>query len=138
MNILNGESFRSLYKINLYNSNKLYIKRSDIHRWGVFAKNSIKKYELIEESPYFSVPYKNIKKIPSCFAYSYFLDEKNNLIGMGYSGLYNHSFNPNTDYEIDKINEIIRHYAISDINVGEELTLNYGEENAKNFLNNEQ
>lgn len=135
MNVLNGDSFRSLYKVNLYNSNKLYIKRSSIHRWGVFAKSPIKKYELIEESPYFIVPYKNIKKIPSCFAYSYFLNNDSTIIGMGYAGLYNHSFNANIDYEIDKINEIMKHYAIMDIDSGEELTLNYGEENAKYFSN---
>ena len=52
---------------------------------------------------------------------------------MGNSGLYNHSFNPNVEYEIDKVNEVMRHYAIKEINVWEELTLNYGEENAKNF-----
>lgn len=134
MNLLNGETFRSLHKISLYHSNKLQIKRSNIHRWGVFAKNPLKKFELLEEVPYFIVPNKQIKKIPSCLMYSYFLDNKNSLIGMGYAGLYNHSSNPNVDYEIDKINEVIRHYAIIDINPGEELTLDYGEENSKGFL----
>lgn len=56
------------------------------------------------------------------------------IIGMGNCGLYNHSIDPNVEFEIDRINEIMRHYSIRDIDAGEELTLNYGEENAKNFM----
>lgn len=134
MNSVNKDSFRSLYQTNLYNSNKLQIKRSNIHRWGVFVKSPIKKFELLEESPYFIIPTKKLRKNTYCLQYSYYLDTKNSLIGMGYAGLYNHSFDPNVDYEIDRVNEVIKHYAIRDIECGEELTLNYGEENAQGFV----
>jgi len=123
---------RSMSKEHLLFANKIIIKRSQIHRWGVFAREKISKYEIIEESPYFFIPSEEMKLSPSSLPYSYDLYD-NFIIGMGNSGLYNHSFNPNVEYEIDKVNEVMRHYAIKEINVGEELTLDYGEENAKNF-----
>ena len=62
------------------------------------------------------------------------MDDERSIIGLGFCGLYNHSFDPNVEYEIDKINEVMRHYAIKDIDPDEELTLNYGEENVKDFF----
>jgi uncharacterized protein len=128
---------RSMYKNYLLFPEKIIVKRSKIHRWGVFARQKIKKYEIIEESPYFFVPSSEIKLTPSCIPYSYEFNE-DFIIGMGFSGLYNHSFDPNVEYEVDKVNEIMRHYAIKDIAIDEELTLNYGEENVKDFYNYEQ
>lgn len=127
---------RSLYKDYLLFANKVIVKRSKIHRWGVFAREEIKKYEIIEEFPYFFIPSNEIQLSPSCLTYSYDL-HGDSIIGMGHCGLYNHSLEPNVDYEIDKVNEVMRHYAIKDILVGEELTINYGEENAKNFIEQE-
>jgi SET domain-containing protein len=126
---------RSLHLERLFQPKKICVKRSKIHRWGVFAKKSIKKYEILEESPYFAVPIEEINHATSCMTYSYVFDDKFYIIGMGNCGLYNHSFDSNVDYEIDKVNEVMRHYATRDIDEGEELTLNYGEENAKYFDN---
>ena len=124
-------SSRLMYLDELLFSEKLLVKRSEIHRWGVFAREPIKKYEVLEEFPYFKVPIEEINNAPSCinYSYSFNFDHGFNIIGMGFCGLYNHSFNANVEYEIDRVNELMRHYAISDIDVGEELTLNYGEEN---------
>jgi SET domain-containing protein len=129
------ESSRSLYLDNLLFANKLIIKRSEIHRWGVFAREPIKKYEIIEEFPYFKVPMDEITNTQICLDYSYKFDDDYHVIGMGFCGMYNHSFNPNVEYEIDKVNEVMRHYAIHDINIDNELTLNYGEENVSHFEN---
>ena len=128
---------RSIYKEHLLFANKIIIKRSQIHRWGIFAREKISKYEIIEESPYFFIPSDEMELSPSSIPYSYDL-HGDSIIGMGNAGLYNHSFNPNVDCQIDKVNEIITHYAIKDINVGEELTLNYGEENANFFTEETQ
>lgn len=128
-------SSRSLYKYQLIYSEKLVVRRSDIHRWGVFARQRIKKYEILEEFPYFLIPTEEINQCNSCIPYSYVLDDKFSIIGMGFCGLYNHNSESNVNFEIDKVNEVMRHYATKDINVGEELTLDYGEENTKNFTN---
>jgi len=132
-NEYNLHNSRSIIKDELIFSEKIIIKRSDIHRWGVFAKNDIKKDEIIEEFPYFFIPECEMDLTTSIIEYSYRF-RGDYVIGMGCCGLYNHSFNPNLDYCIDKANEIMVHYAIRDISSGEELTLNYGEENIKNFI----
>lgn len=113
----------------LYKNPKICVRRSKIHRWGLFALEQIKEREILEEAPYFVLTKEELNIAPICNAYSYWLEDTRSLIGMGFAGLYNHSFESNVDYQIDKINEIIRHYATRDIAKGEELFLNYGSEN---------
>lgn len=124
---------RSMYLDELLFSEKLIVKRSKIHRWGVFARQPIKKYEILEEFPYFKLLTSDINNIKGCIEYSYVFDDKFSIIGMGFCGLYNHSSNPNVHFEIDKVNEVMRHYAIADIDIDDELTLDYGDENAAYF-----
>lgn len=120
-------------KSKLYRNPKLEVCSSLTHRWGLFAKEKIKCNEILEEAPYFAVPLEEIEAAPSCEVYTYWLEDGSALIGMGYAGLYNHSFKPNATYHVDKVNEIITHYAIRDIEAGEELVINYGVENAAIF-----
>lgn len=118
-----------------FKSNKICVRRSPVHRWGVFALEPIKKFELLEESPYIAISFAEVSTAPSCEPYTYWLEDESSLIGMGYAGLYNHGFESNVDYQVDKVSELIRHYAIKDINAGEELLLNYGKDNAKSIEN---
>lgn len=112
---------------------KLAVRRSPLHGWGVFATARIAAYELLEESPYFVVPKRELRKTPACETYSYYLQDDASLIGLGLAGLYNHSATPNASHEIDQINKLMRHYALRDIAPGEELTIDYGQENASHF-----
>ena len=114
-----------------FKSHKICVRRSSIHRWGVFAAEPIKKSEILEESPYIVIGFDEVANTPACEPYTYWLEDECSLIGLGYAGLYNHSFEANADYQVDKVNELIRHYAIKDISVGEEIVLNYGKDNAK-------
>lgn len=113
----------------LYKNPKICVRRSKIHRWGVFALEDIKEREILEEAPYFVLTKEELDFVPACRVYSYWLEDTSSLIGMGFAGLYNHSFDSNVDYQVDKISEIIRHYATRNIAKGEELLLNYGTEN---------
>lgn len=117
-----------------YRPTKLSVRRSRLHGWGVFAAEPIAAYELLEESPYFISPLKELRKAPSCETYSYYLDEETSIIGLGLAGLYNHSSDPNCSHEIDNVNQLMKHYALRDIAAGEELTIDYGAENAAHFL----
>jgi SET domain-containing protein len=124
----------SLYKTDLFRGFKICVKRSFLHRWGVFALVDIKQYELLEETPYFLVPKEEANAAPSCSVYTYGFCDENLLIGTGCACLYNHSYEPNAAYELDAVNQSIRHYALKDIEEGSEITINYGEDNAKSFL----
>lgn len=113
---------------------KLAVRRSPLHGWGVFATAPIAAYELLEEAPYFTTPLKELRKAPSCETYSYFLDSTTSIIGLGLAGLYNHSSDPNCSHEIDHVNQLMKHYALRSIAAGEELTIDYGTENAAHFM----
>jgi SET domain-containing protein len=117
-----------------YHATKLAVRRSPLHRWGVFATARIAAHEVLEEVPYYCVPK---AELAASEPYSYYLSDDTSIFGGGMAGFYNHSAEPNTDHEIDRVNELMRHYALRDIAAGEELTLNYGEENAKHFLEKE-
>jgi uncharacterized protein len=117
-----------------YHATKLAVRRSPLHRWGVFATAPIAKHEVLEEAPYACVPKKQLAKAPACETYSYYLDDATSILGFGLAPLYNHHDTPNASHEIDQVNELMRHYALRDIAAGEEITLNYGAENAKHFL----
>ncbi len=124
----------SLWKTDLFRGFKICVKRSSLHRWGVFALVDIAPYEILEETPYFLVPKEEADSAPSCNIYTYGFSDENLLIGTGCACLYNHSYEPTADYTIDKVNQMICHYAIKNIREGEEITIDYGEENAKHFL----
>jgi len=126
----------SLIKKTLRKNPALEIRQSDVHRWGVFTKEQINKHDLLEESPYFEVPNNQIESAPECERYSYWLTDSSYLIGMGYAGLYSHSGLPNASYEIDYVNQVIRHYSILQIEADQEITLDYGKHNADLFLSN--
>lgn len=120
-----------------YHATKLAVRRSPLHRWGVFATAPIAKHEVLEEAPYACVPKKQLAKAPACETYSYYLSDATSILGFGLAPLYNHHDTPNASHEIDQVNELMRHYALRDIAAGEEITINYGAENAKHFLEKE-
>ncbi len=44
---------------------------------------------------------------------------------MGYGSLYNHSYTPNAVYQVNDQEMIIQFNALRNIQVGEEITINY-------------
>ena len=118
-----------------YKTDKICVRRSKLHRWGVFATAKIGKNEVLEDSPYIAIPADQLSNAPAVEPYTYWLEDQDSLLGLGFAGLYNHSFQPNADYQVDKVSEVIRHYAIRDIEPGEEITLNYGIDNATFEIN---
>jgi len=118
-----------------HKTDKICVRRSRLHRWGVFATAKIAKNEVLEDSPYIAISAEELENSPSVEPYTYWLEDQDSLLGLGFAGLYNHSFEPNADYQVDKVSEVIRHYAIRDIEPGEEITLNYGVDNARFEIN---
>jgi uncharacterized protein len=94
---------------------------------GVFAKQDIKKGELIHEAPV--LPYPNEehvhieKTLLADYAFEYGINHS--AILLGYGMLFNHSYQPNANYEINFENHTFNFYAYTDIKAGEEILINY-------------
>lgn len=93
---------------------------------GVFAKEVIKKGELIEIAPLLLMPMSEFEHIKKTKLYYYFFEYSNSYfaIALGYGSLYNHSYNPNARYYYNYSKEL-EIYAIKDIKKGEEILFNY-------------
>ena len=105
------------------------VKQSEIHGLGVFARKKIRKGEIIEKSPVILLDKleREVLKSTSLFWY-YFLLNNNKTpvaIGLGLSSLYNHSYNANAFYDIKIKKAIIVFKSVTNINAGEEITINY-------------
>lgn len=105
---------------------------------GVFVIGDIETGDSIEISPMLAISKEDCEWIDETdlSRYRYELlstDDDGNpeiigLIALGYGSLYNHSFDPNADYEIENDvdgNFTIEFFAIKPILDGEEVTINY-------------
>ena len=114
----------------LYLNSNVYIASSDIHRWGVFTKKPIAQYDVIQESPYCTFPSEELEEAPTLERYTYATDGGSEVdevvLGFGFAAMFNHSSDPNVAYILDPVNEVMRHYAVVDIDAGEELVIDYG------------
>lgn len=106
---------------------KLYIGDSSISGRGVFAKVGIKEGEVLEECHYMLLAETNFKAIDRNLTEYVFAFEKTSKVSIvfGFGSIYNHSREPNADWEIDTKNNLYRFFAISDISEGEEILLDY-------------
>ena len=120
----------------LYSNPNVVIARSDVHGYGVFAKKDLQEGDMIAQSPYFvlyeeELDLDNEDSDGILGRYVHPIDEVEEvegewLVGLGMASLYNHSADANIQWDLDYYNEVMVHYAISDIKAGEELFLDYG------------
>lgn len=119
-------------KNKLIFNDKIEIRKSPIHGWGVFSKNFIKNGEILEECPFLVIPL--AKNECSSIFIDYRFNYPRNMtehqvIPFGFSCLYNHSDNPNAKWETDTENQIFIFSAIKDIQKDEEIFTYYGGDN---------
>ena len=102
--------------------NKLIVKKSSTHGYGVFAGKSIKKGELIEEC-YILVSRGGDKTLED-----YYFDAERGRYALftGYGSIYNHSDEPNADYNIKVDKKISILKASRNIRKGDEIFVSYG------------
>lgn len=105
--------------------NKLIVKKSKIHGYGVFAGKDIRKGEKIEECYFILSKFEDEKD-----ALMDFIFDVNGRTGvvLGYGSLYNHSEDPNADYTFNRKRKIATFVAIKSIKKGEEIFVSYGDE----------
>ncbi len=103
---------------------------------GVFAKENIRKGEIIEVAPIIILEHEELIDTiwNTLFDYYFWLDDFV-VLSLGYGSLYNHSDTSNAKYSIDKNKKEIKFMAIKDIKKGEEIFFNYrGNSNSKTRL----
>ena len=108
----------------IYTNPKLYVKYiDDIKGFGVFTNQTIKKGELIEECYSICVD-KTVKGFDS---YNFYYRGDSRLLPLGFGMIYNHSNTANIGWQIiDENKRIINFFAITDIDIDDELCHNYG------------
>lgn len=103
--------------------NKLMVRKSSMHGYGVFAEKTIKKGEKIEEC-YMIVSRGGDKTLED-----FYFDAKGRYALLtGFGSIYNHADEPNADYKIDIKNRVAIIKAERSIRKGEEIYVSYGEE----------
>jgi uncharacterized protein len=123
---------------------KIYSSSSKIKNAGrgVFAKENIKKDEVIESCPVILMREEEVPDIRKTELHNYYFmwgsDKTRHkaAICLGFGSLYNHSYTPNATYKKYHEEEMIEFVAIKDIQKDEEITVNYnyGNPNDKSKL----
>ncbi len=112
-------------------SDKIYVNKSKIPNSGrgVYAKNSIKKGEIIENCPIIKVSEHdadNLKESILVTYFFYFGKKKEQLaVALGFGSIYNHSHNSNAKYKINPLENTIDFIALKDIKKDDEIMINY-------------
>ena len=121
----------------LFKSNKIGIKKSPIHGWGVFALEDIEIGDLIEECLYVPIETYNEGDILTHYSFPYprvfgeikdsnkKIDKIIQVIVLGYGSLYNHSLTPNIDYVTNTELGAFEFISFKKIKKGEELFIKY-------------
>ena len=125
-----GDMFREREDTG-YFIKKVEVKKSSIHGWGVFATEDIRKYQVIEKSPFIAFDWKQFK---NCILKEHILNSYvfahecgTRLIAIfGNVPIYNHSDQDfNCVWRIDTKNNSFDISSCKEIKKGDELTIRY-------------
>ena len=107
----------------------LYIGKSNGKGRGVFTKQTIPAYTIIEISPVIVMTIEERSLLDQTLLHDYIFewgpDNQQCCMALGYVPIYNHSYISNCEYEMDFENEIIKIRSVRIIEAGEELFINY-------------
>ena len=104
---------------------------SDIHGHGVFATRKIARGETIERCPYIVIDDEDVAEANRLQDYLFTSPDEpgDYLCVLGYGMIYNHSDQPNAEWEIDDEDiRYVRFTALQDIKKGAEILHSYGTE----------
>ena len=114
----------------IYNP-KIYVDKSPIHGWGVFAKEDIMEGEVFEECPILTLPIEKGEITSLLIDYRFNWPQGNDfeeqVVTLGYGSLYNHSDNANSFWISDLENRTFKFISNREIKKGEEIFVWYGD-----------
>jgi SET domain-containing protein len=96
---------------------------------GVVALGHFGAGQTIERPPVIVIPREEVCLIRETHLAHYYYewgeDDDEGAIALGYGSLYNHSYTPNARFEFHEAEQCLEFIALSDIEPGEEITINY-------------
>jgi SET domain-containing protein len=122
-------------KERLYLNNKIEVKKSLLHGYGVFAKEKIEKDEILEECFYLVQPISNPYNADYLYKWPQKGKAKCLVIALGFGSIYNSSKTldeRNTIWITDENNNIFIFKTIKSIEKDEEILTYYGDNWWKN------
>jgi SET domain-containing protein len=119
--------------MRIFPPTKIYVSKSEIHGFGVFASTFILEGEVIEECPILDL------NIPKGEASDMLIDYRFNwpqgtnfwdkqVIAWGWGSLYNHSNIPCAAWRSNTQNQTFEFFALRDIKPNEEILVYYGDD----------
>ncbi len=137
---------KSYADLHIESSTRMYVAQSKIPHAGrgVFAKEQIKKGELIETCPVIGFPPNESYLLSRTRLKNHFFGwgraQEDSALCLGFGSLYNHSSTPNAIWGVLPEKNIIQFFALRDITKDEEITHDYhwnprtrGENTVDNF-----
>lgn len=96
---------------------------------GIFATQDIPPGALLELAPVIAIPEAQVTALATTDLDNYYFAwgpaGNDAAIGLGFTSLYNHSYNPNARYEKNLAENLMAIYTIKPIRAQEEITVNY-------------
>lgn len=118
---------RAGLRSKIASTDALYVAASGIDGIGVFAARPFASGELVECCPVIVCPPPDETLIEQTQLRGLYFTWKDDAVGLalGYGSLYNHSWEPNAEYELDHRRKLARFHAVRDIAADDEVTINY-------------
>ena len=114
----------------IYNT-KVYVDKSPVHGWGVFAKEDIMEGEVFEECPVLTLPIEKGEVTSLLIDYRFNWPQggewEEQVFPLGYGGLYNHSENANAYWVSNLENKTFQFISHREIKKGDEIFTWYGD-----------
>ena len=110
---------------------KVYVDKSPVHGWGVFAKEDIMEGEVFEECPVLTLPIEKGEVTSLLIDYRFNWPQggewEEQVFPLGYGGLYNHSENANAYWISNLENKTFQFISHREIKKGDEIFTWYGD-----------
>ncbi len=125
INCLSYNSYESFDNMTIkYEAPTTNIKPSKIGSRGVFANKNYKEGEILEVCP--CIKQDHNMELGKIADYLFNFNDEESLIAFGYCSMYNHSDNPNAEWNIINENQM-KVIALRNIKKGEEIFISYGD-----------
>ena len=114
----------------------VYAAPSPRHGRGVFAAKAFRRGEVVERCPILRIPARDRRLVQKTVleTYLYERDRGAAAIALGLGSLYNHSFDPNAEFELQLATDEIVFRALREIGRGEEVTISYSDDSELWFV----